>query len=97
MADSSIRVPAGTEVDTRTQVGGDHRQVVVVGDATDTYTQTVGATGAALVALGGAGAIAGEQLVQENNSALILRELRRISHALALLTGERIFDDDLEE
>lgn len=52
MADSQIVIPSSAtqggspaSVDTRTQAGGDHRQVVVVGDGTATATQTVGAGG----------------------------------------------------
>jgi predicted ribonuclease toxin of YeeF-YezG toxin-antitoxin module len=48
MADSSIAVTAGagTQVDTRTQAGGDHRQVIVQGDADSAATQVVDAAGA---------------------------------------------------
>lgn len=51
MADSSIAITAGagTNIDTFTQAGGDHRQAIVVGDATNAYTATVDSTGALLV------------------------------------------------
>jgi hypothetical protein len=47
LADSSIAITAGagTQVDTRTQAGGDHRQVVVIGDPDATDTASVGAAG----------------------------------------------------
>lgn len=43
MADSSVPITAGTgtNVDTRTQSGGDHRQVMVVGDPTNADVATV--------------------------------------------------------
>lgn len=52
MADSSIEVTpgSGAEVDTRTQPGGDHRQVVVVGDPVTTATAQVTDDGAQVVA-----------------------------------------------
>lgn len=48
MADSNVAITAGagTNIDTRTQSGGDHRQVVVHGDADATTTQIVDAAGA---------------------------------------------------
>ena len=55
MADSSIVVDSGTgpSVDTRTVVGGDHRQVIVVGDpVTDTAVAPVTAADGLLVNLG---------------------------------------------
>jgi hypothetical protein len=47
MADSSIAVTAGagTQVDTRTQAGGDHRQVVVLGDPDAADIASVGGAG----------------------------------------------------
>jgi hypothetical protein len=51
MADSSIPTPSGANVDTRTQTGGDHREVIVVGDATAANTQTVGTGGDAVVSI----------------------------------------------
>lgn len=43
MADSAVPITAGagTNVDTRTQTGGDHRQVMVVGDPTNADVATV--------------------------------------------------------
>lgn len=51
MADSSVAITAGTgtNIDTRTQSGGDHRQVVVLGDAAAADVATVNADGALLV------------------------------------------------
>ncbi len=47
MADSSVSLTPGTgvQVDTRTQPNGDHREVVVLGDPTNTNVAAVGATG----------------------------------------------------
>jgi hypothetical protein len=49
MADSSVAVNVAgggsAPVDTATQAGGDHRQVVCVGDATNTYTGKVDSGG----------------------------------------------------
>jgi len=47
MADSAVPVTAGsgTNIDTRTQSGGDHRQVVVLGDADAAVTALVDASG----------------------------------------------------
>jgi hypothetical protein len=51
VADSNIPITGGSgyPVDTRTQADGDHRQVVVQGDATAAYTQTVRTAGDAVV------------------------------------------------
>lgn len=47
MADSSVPITAGTgtNIDTFTQAGGDHRQAMVVGDASAAYTAQVGVSG----------------------------------------------------
>ena len=53
MADSSIEISAGTgtPVDTRTMAGGDHRQVIVIGDpTTNAQVATVTAASTAAVA-----------------------------------------------
>lgn len=56
MSDSAIQLPAdgtGKSIDTRTVLGGDHRQVVVVGDPdTDTAVAPVSAADGLLVNLG---------------------------------------------
>ncbi len=51
MADSSVAITpgSGANVDTRTQSNGDHREVVVLGDATTAYTATVGVSGGVAV------------------------------------------------